>query len=159
MKTMNLVKPLLILFLSFISIQAFAQEPPAYSWLSGSWTGDGFGGTSEESWSAPSTDGTMMGMYRHHNADGSLNFYEFLILDENGLRLKHFTPNLEAWEEKADYLTFEMIQFDEKTIELKGLKFQLIEPDSMEIYLEMKAKEGSRTEVFHMRRVDSLLNK
>lgn len=128
-------------------------EKPAYAWLAGSWEGDGFGGRSEEVWSAPSEDGKMMGTYRHHKGDGKLNFYEFLILDEAGIRLKHFTPELVSWEEKEDFISFEMISYDEKTIEMKGLTFQLITPDQMEIYLKLKGNDGVvRTEVFHMTR-------
>ncbi len=130
------------------------SQTPAYAWLAGSWVGDGFGGTSEEVWSAPSADGTMMGTYRHHNGDGSLNFYEFLVLDETGMRLKHFKPDLEGWEEKKDYVTFEMVSYDETSINMKGLTFKYFAPDKMEIYLKLKSNGEVRTEVFHMRRRD-----
>lgn len=137
--------------LNFISLINVAQVNPAYSWLEGSWKGDGFDGSSEEVWSSPSADGKMMGVYRHHKADGSLNFYEFLILDEEGIRLKHFTPQLIGWEEKSDYVTFEMIRYDENTIEMKGLTFKRISPDKMEIYLKLMDDNGEiRTETFHM---------
>lgn len=126
---------------------------PAYSWIQGSWVGDGFGGYSEELWSPPGLDGKVMGTYRHYNADSSLNFYEFFVLDEEGLYLKHFNPDMTGWEEKGDHLTFKMISFDDKTIELKGLKYEYLPPDSMNIYLKMKTKDGGvRTEVFHMKR-------
>lgn len=75
------------------------------------------------------------------------------MLDEEGLYLKHFNPDMTGWEEKGDYLTFKMISFDDKTIELKGLKYEYLPPDSMNIYLKMKTKDGGvRTEVFHMKR-------
>ena len=54
-----------------------AQNDVPYRWIEGTWVGDGFGGTSEEVWSAPSADGTIMGSFRHFKGDGSLNFYEF----------------------------------------------------------------------------------
>lgn len=129
------------------------QKQPAYAWLEGSWVGDGFGGTSEEMWSSPAADGTMMGVYRHHTGDGQLNFYEFLLLDEEGMHLKHFSPEFEGWEEKEDYLTFKMISYDEKRIKMKGLTFELTAPDKMEIYLKMTNENDEvRTEVFHMTR-------
>ncbi|CAE7292101.1 unnamed protein product [Symbiodinium microadriaticum] len=135
------------------TLEAAVQEKPAYVWLAGAWEGDGFGGQSEEIWSVPSADGKMMGAYRHHTGDGELNFYEFLVLDETGIQLKHFTPELISWEEKEDFVTFEMISYDEKTIEMKGLTFKLITPDQMEIYLKLKGNDGVvRTEVFHMTR-------
>ena len=123
-----------------------------YSWLAGSWVGDGFGGTSEEVWSEPSEDGTMMGVYRHHKADGSLNFYEFIVLDKTGMRLKHFSPELKAWEDKEDHVTFEMVEFSKDKIAMKGLVFERKGEDKMEIRLKLKDGDKAWTEVFHMKR-------
>ncbi|MEQ9402410.1 MAG: DUF6265 family protein [Cyclobacteriaceae bacterium] len=123
-----------------------------YAWLAGSWTGDGFGGTSEEMWSPPSADGTMMGVYRHHKGDGSLNFYEFLVLDSTGLRLKHFTPDLIGWETKEKFVTFEMVEFTKDKIVLKGLIFERKSDNEMEIRLKLKYGEEVKTEVFKMKR-------
>ncbi len=123
-----------------------------YAWLAGSWTGDGFGGTSQEVWSQPDEQGVMMGMYRHYRANGELNFYEFILLDQNGMRLKHFDPDLKAWEEKEDYLHFEMVEIDEGRIEMKGLVLEQTGDDKMEIRLDMKRGEKKWTEVFHMQR-------
>lgn len=122
-----------------------------YQWLAGSWIGDGFGGVSEEHWSEP-VGGTMMGMYRHHK-DGKIVFYEFLLLDENGIRLKHFNPDITGWEEKNDYLTFEMISFSGNKIEMKGLVLERKSNSEMEIRLQMRRNGEAHTEVFSMRRM------
>ncbi|WP_421773667.1 DUF6265 family protein [Gracilimonas sp.] len=122
-----------------------------FRWLVGSWTGDGFGGISHETWAEP-VNGVMMGMYRHINAEGELNFYEFLLLDENGLRLKHFNPDLTGWEEKDDMLTFEMISYSKDKIELKGLTFEKKSDTEMTISLKMRRSDGFHTEVFNMKR-------
>lgn len=144
---------LLLTVLSFISLELFSQTaPPAYAWLAGHWTGDGFGGTSQEIWSPPSADGTMMGMYRHHNSDGTLNFYEFMTLDATGMKIKHFHPNMTAWEEKADFVNFAMISHDANRIELKGLVFIRKSDTEMEIHLSMKDGDKRWTEVFKMTR-------
>lgn len=143
-----------------LSLLVFASSEPErfnindYAWLAGRWTGDGFGGTSEEIWSPPSADGTMMGVYRHHNADGSLNFYEFLVLDKTGLRLKHFTPELTGWETKENYVTFEMVEFTADRLVLKGLIFERKSDTEMEIQLRMKRGDKVETEVFLMKRGD-----
>jgi len=144
-------KQLTIFLIGWVSL-AYAQEEVPYKWLQGHWVGDGFGGTSEEVWSAPSTDGTMMGCYRHFKADGSVNFYEFLLLDSAGLRLKHFNPNFEGWEEKEDFLHFKKLEVTKTKVILQGLIYERISDDEMKIYLDMKAKDGKRTEVFTMRR-------
>lgn len=122
-----------------------------YSWLAGSWTGDGFGGISHETWAEP-VNGTMMGMYRHINAEGELVFYEFLLLDETGMRLKHFNPDLTGWEEKDDMTTFEMVSYSKDKIEMKGLTLEKRSDTEMVISLKMKRNGESHTEVFNMKR-------
>jgi len=147
--TIRLTIPVLFLSNVFCS---FAQEKVPYAWISGEWIGDGFGGTSEEVWSQPSADGTIMGTYRHHEGDGSLNFYEFFVLDSTGLKLKHFNANLTGWESKEDFVHFELIAFTKNKIILKGLIYELKSENEMEIYLDLKQGEKKWTEVFKMRR-------
>jgi hypothetical protein len=121
-----------------------------YSWLVGSWTGDGFGGISHETWAEP-VNGTMMGMYRHIK-DGELVFYEFLLLDETGIRLKHFNPDMTGWEEKDDMTSFEMISFTKDKVVMKGLTFEKKSDTEMVISLKMKRVGELHTEVFTMKR-------
>ncbi|MEX2605347.1 MAG: DUF6265 family protein [Gracilimonas sp.] len=133
-----------------------AAEKPSFnindfSWLVGSWEGDGFGGISHETWAEP-VNGTMMGMYRHINKDGELVFYEFLLLDETGIRLKHFNPDLTGWEEKDDMTTFEMISFTKDKIEMKGLTIEKKSDSEMEIRLRMNRNGEAHTEVFNMKK-------
>jgi hypothetical protein len=148
------MKKLLLIFVLFqVGSICYAQENIVpYAWLAGSWTGDGFGGTSEELWSKPSADGTMMGTYRHHKGDGSLNFYEFMVMDSTGLRLKHFTPEMVSWETKEDFVHFKAIEFTENTIVLKGLVFERLSDTEMEIRLDLKNGDKDWTEVFKMTR-------
>ncbi|WP_422079908.1 DUF6265 family protein [Ulvibacterium sp.] len=127
---------------------------PEYAWLAGNWSGNGFGGTSEESWSLPSPDGTMMGMYRHLDSIGNITFYEFLLLDETGIRLKHFRPDLIGWETKEDFVTFEMVRYNGKIIELKGLIFKRKSENEMEILLKLRKGDVVKTEVFKMKKIN-----
>ena len=153
MKINTFILPVIALTVLFTVGFTLEKEKtePAYSWLQGRWTGNGFGGFSEEVWSPPGPDGKMMGVYRHFKADSSLNFYEFLVLDEEGMHLKHFKPDLEGWEEKEDFVSFKMISYDKSTIKMKGLTFQKTGADSMEIILRMKNSDGSvKDEIFKM---------
>ena len=155
-KTTVLLPSIIILFL-FIGLAASKSigkrsNVPEYAWLAGSWSGDGFGGTSEESWSLPSSDGTMMGMYRHLDAEGKITFYEFLVMDETGLRLKHFTPDFIGWETKEEFVTFEMVKYNKDQIELKGLIFERKSENEMEIRLKLRKGDAVETEVFKMKR-------
>ncbi len=122
-----------------------------YDWLVGHWKGDGFGGVSEEIW-APPVENIMMGMYRHHK-DGKIVFYEFMLLNKDGLHLKHFHPDLKGWEEKDDFVSFKTKDFQAGNIILSGLTFEQMGNDQMEIRLKMKRGEEVHTEVFEMKRV------
>ncbi len=154
-----LTLPILSLLISFHTIKETEPVTPEssgfniedFSWLVGTWTGDGFGGQSEETWSTP-VDDTMMGMFRHYK-DGEIVFYEFLLLDETGLKLKHFNPDITSWEEKDDFVSFEMISYTKDKIELKGLVFERKSDTEMEIHLRMRKSDGETfTEVFSMKR-------
>lgn len=154
--------PILSLLISFNTITETEPVSPEtsefniedFSWLVGTWTGDGFGGESEETWSTP-VDGTMMGMYRHYK-DDKIVFYEFLLLDETGLKLKHFNPDITSWEEKDDFVTFEMLSYTKDKIELKGLSFERKSDTELEIRLRMRNNDGEVfTEVFSMVRKSS----
>ena len=94
----------------------------------------------------------MMGTYRHHNADGTLNFYEFMVMDSTGLRLKHFNPDMEGWETKEDFVHFKSIAFTENRIVLEGLVFERRSDEEMEIRLDLKDGDKKWTEVFKMKR-------
>lgn len=122
-----------------------------YTWLAGHWIGDGFGGISEEVWALPA-DETMMGMYRHVK-DGKLVFYEFLLLDKDGLRLKHFHSDLKGWETKDEFVTFPMVEYSASKLVLKGLTFEKKSDTEMEIRLRLRRGGKVETEVFKMRRM------
>ncbi len=127
-----------------------------YTWLAGHWTGDGFGGTSEEVWTMPE-NGVMMGMYRHHGADGKLVFYEFLTLDKEGMRLKHFNPDMTGWETKEKFVSFAFVEATPDKLTFKGLVFERKSDTEMEISLRLNRSGKIETEVFHMKRASSLI--
>ena len=79
-----------------------------FSFLTGYWQGEGFGGDSEEMWMPP-VDGKMFGIFKQ-SANGELIFTEFMEITQSEgdwlLRLKHFNPDFSGWEEKSDFITF-----------------------------------------------------
>ncbi|MFY0651393.1 MAG: hypothetical protein JXQ96_05140 [Cyclobacteriaceae bacterium] len=125
-----------------------------FSWLAGSWIGDGFGGISEEMWSEP-TVGSIIGTYKHYN-DGKVVFYEFMAITEVegkiSLKLKHFNPDITGWEEKDDFVEFPFVQSSKNKIEFKGLVYELMSENEMEVRLKMRRKGEIVTEVFHFKR-------
>jgi Domain of unknown function (DUF6265) len=125
------------------------------AWLVGHWKGTGLGGVSEEVWAQPA-GGVMMGMYRLV-LEGAPSFYEFMHLAEvNGslaLKLKHFNPDLTAWEDKDGMVTFPLVKLAPNEAYFAGLTFRR-SGDRLQIFLAMRDKDGQvREEAFDLTRV------
>lgn len=125
-----------------------------YEWLAGRWTGDGFGGTSETVWTPPSKDGTMIGAFRLYDANGKPTLYQFLVLNKESLRIKHFYSNLKGWEEKEGYVTFKALEFSKNKITFEGLTYERKSKNEQEIRLQVNRDGKISTEVFHKKRAD-----
>jgi hypothetical protein len=125
------------------------------AWFVGSWTGSGLGGVTDEIWSPPAA-GAMMGMFRLVR-DGKLVFYEFLTLVEQDgsllLKLKHFNADLTGWEEKANFVTFRLLEMSPEAAYFNGLTFRRQGADGLEIFLALRDSAGTvREERFVMKR-------
>ena len=153
---------LLILFgVSVTATICLSQSLPASSkahtladleFISGHWTGEMDGGTTDEHWSAPSGD-NMMGVFRYVKG-GKAVFYEMLLIEMTAtgpvLRLKHFNPGLIGWEEQTQVYSYALVdvarhkavfESPEKTTRMT---FQRTSPDLMVVVLE-RMKEGKMT--------------
>lgn len=79
--------------------------------LAGAWRGDMAGGLSEEVWSEPSGS-SIMGCFRWLKEDCSPRMFEMLTITREGdatlLRLRHYTPTLNAKEEADKPLTLSL---------------------------------------------------
>lgn len=80
------------------------------SWMQGHWSGNLGENRVEEHWSEPA-GGQMMGMFRWLDGE-QIQFYEFMTISESEsgveLRIKHFNDDLSGWEEKDEYVTFNL---------------------------------------------------
>ncbi len=118
------------------------------AWLAGNWKGEGFGGIIEEAW-APPLGGTMMGMFRLVN-DDKVNFYELMVLEESEgslvLRVKHFTSEFEAWEEKEESIAFRLVRLGDKQAFFSGLTIHRIDEETLLTYLVMHSRDGKVSE-------------
>ena len=159
MKDFNM-KIIVAFTIILLSTDCFSQniETPKiadFKWLTGNWVGDGFGGVSQEAWTEP-TANSMIGVYKHYK-DGKPTFYEFMTISEMdgkiSLKLKHFNPDMTGWEEKADFVEFPLISATPTKIAFKGLIYELVDKDKMEIRLKLKEDGVENTEVFHFERV------
>ena len=113
------------------------------SWMVGSWVGDAFGGTFEEVWNPPSF-GTMVGMFKVMGDEG-VSFYELMLLaEEQGslvLKVKHFSPDFTAWEEKDDYVTFRLVSVAPGAVHFSGLSFYQASEDEIHGYIALHNDE------------------
>jgi hypothetical protein len=113
------------------------------AWLAGSWTGTAFGKRFEEHWNPPSA-GTMVGLFKLMDDDG-VSFYEILLLtvDEGSLSLKvkHFSPDFTAWEEKGDYVDFRLVKIEEDALHFAGISFYRRDENNIDGYIVMKNGE------------------
>ncbi len=124
------------------------------TWLVGRWKGTGLDGVSEEIWADP-VGGVMMGMYRLV-INGKPSFYEFMHLSEEqgslALKLKHFNPDLTAWEEKDRFVTFPLVKLGTKEAFFSGLTIRLLADGKLEIFLALQQNGKVREERFELER-------
>jgi hypothetical protein len=125
------------------------------AWIVGSWAGEAFGGTFEETWN-PASLGTMVGMFKVMG-DGEISFYELMLLAEEegslSLKVKHFSADFAAWEDKEDYLNFRLVKVEDAAVHFSGLSFYRINDDEMHSYLTFRDGDSVREEKLVYRRV------
>ncbi len=118
-------------------------------WLVGSWQGTAFGEQFEEVWN-PASAGTMVGMFKLFDKEKGINFYELMLLKEEGdsleLWVKHFSADFKAWEEKDDFVKFKLVRLEKDAIHFSGLSLYRKSPDIINGYIVMKSKDESYTE-------------
>jgi hypothetical protein len=124
------------------------------AWMAGSWEGEAFGDKFEEVWNPPSS-GTMVGMWKLLDGDG-VKFYELMLIveEENSLSLKvkHFSADFTAWEEKPDYVNFRLVKLESDAVHFSGLSFYRINENEMHAYLVMRQGEEIHEEQLIFRR-------
>ena len=111
------------------------------SWLAGTWTGTAFGKQFEETWNPPSA-GSMVGLFKLYDDEG-VSFYELMLLtvDEGtlSLRVKHFNADFTAWEDKGDYVNFQLVKLDDDALHFGGLSFYRRDDGTIDGYIVMKS--------------------
>jgi len=94
-----------------------------------------------------------MGMFRFTDENGDVQFLEFWVLDASGMKLKHFDPEFVGWEEKDDFVNFEMIKSEPNKVTMKGLIYERTPENTLKIALDMQQDDGKlTTERFELQR-------
>ena len=116
------------------------------SWLVGSWAGTAFGQDFEETWNPASAD-SMVGMFKLMGDDG-VAFYELLTMTVDdgtlSLKVKHFNADFTAWEEKGDFVNFQLVKLEEDALHFGGISFYRRGEDLIDGYIVMKNGEEVR---------------
>lgn len=126
------------------------------AWLVGAWKGEGFGSDLFESYSAP-IGGQMPGHF-YVAKDGKPSMYEFVMIAEVGdsieYRVRHFNPDMTAWEEKERFVRFPLVAAEGDNWYFDGLTIRRTGPDSSEHVVRITGKDGKASEaVLRYRRV------
>ncbi|MFT7550881.1 MAG: hypothetical protein ACI9BV_001188 [Rhodothermales bacterium] len=116
----------------------------ALSLMVGTWTGEGFGGSIDEIWTGAG-GGQMHGLFRIVEEDGVV-LSEHMVIDladgRPSLRVKHFSPSFEGWEEKEASVTFPLIRAEADTLFFGGLTIVRLGDDALKYYLAMGSADG-----------------
>ena len=113
--------------------QGLSGKTPKYlHWLIGNWKGVQDESQIEEYWS-PYGGGTLMAMFRWIKNQTVL-FYEFITIEQENehviLRIKHFYPKMQGWEEKDKSIDFLLVQLEEQ----EAVFLQVNKPDQWLVY-------------------------
>lgn len=132
---------------------ADGESPPAAtmddaSWLIGSWEGTAFGQRFEETWNPPSAN-SMIGTFKLMDGD-DVSFYELLLLTVDdgslSLKVKHFSADFTAWEDKADFVNFRLVKIEPDALHFSGISFYRRGDDAMNGFIVMRNADGVREE-------------
>jgi hypothetical protein len=138
-----------------------AAEIGKLTWLVGRWKGSGLGATAEEVWLDP-VAGTISGTFRLSKPDGAV-FYEIMTLGTKdgvtAMRLKHFHPSLEGWEERTDVQQFPLLRIEDDRYYFEGMTL-VHRGDALDIHLEIENRKAgtSRIEIFRYQRIGGRLD-
>ena len=120
-----------------------------FAWIAGRWTGDGLGGTREEVYSPPA-GGVMLGHFQATDEHGAAFFELIAFREESGpvmLRLRHFNPDLHAWENKAQTVDFPLVAIEGNRFFFSGLTIERVSNDETRHFILLKNKDGTLAEM------------
>jgi len=97
-------------------------------------------------------EGIMLATYRHVSEEKN-NFFELISISENKdgslvMKLRHFNPDLTAWEDEEGQLVWEMKAISDSSVTFGPCTYTLTEPNKMEISLIMNNDGKVETELF-----------
>ena len=97
----------------------------------------------------------MVGMFKLVEG-GEVAFYELMLLTEDqgslSLKVKHFSSDFTAWEDKEDYVNFRLVKVEDDAIHFSGISFYRIAAGEIHAYLVLHNEEKTWEEKLVVRR-------
>ncbi|MBW3670161.1 MAG: hypothetical protein KY432_00655 [Acidobacteria bacterium] len=134
---------------------------PDLEMIVGTWQGGDGDVLIEEIWSRPAS-GQLIGMFRMIRGNES-QFYELMTIEplDDGwvMYMRHFSPGLEAWEDKSGALVFDLTEVSERRIvfDQREAETNLIyerEEDELTVILEKEVDGAWKRTPFRYRLVE-----
>jgi hypothetical protein len=139
--------------------------PPATiaeaAWLVGDWVGTGIAGAQATEVWLPPTGPTMVGVFVQEKPDGTILFTEHMYLTEDAgslmVKLKHFNPDLTAWEEKDGMVRFRLLSIEPCAAYFASLTFRCEGDDGLLVAVRMRSEGDEVNELlFRFKRREAL---
>lgn len=93
----------------------------------------------------------MHGIFRMEQ-EGKLIFTEYMSILKDSIsfvmKIKHFTPEFDGWEEKDEATEFRFIKKENNTLYFSGLTATLVDNNHLNIYVAFKEDEKTTEELF-----------
>jgi len=147
---MKQLTALALSLVAYLGLPATTERPISdhpLAWMAGHWSGQGLGGTVDESW-MPSAGGAMLGTFRLIQ-DGEVKFYELMTIENrpSGLvmSLKHFDPDLTSWEAKDEARVWPGEMLEDGVMRFGPVEYQRNKENGMVVRVEVtKGTETSQ---------------
>ena len=68
------------------------------------------------------------------------------------MKVKHFSADFTAWEDKADYVDFRFVKSEENEVHFSGISFYRIDDDTVHGYIVFRNGDDVREEKLVYRR-------
>ncbi len=155
------LNPSILFFSIFLCLPSFGQDIlwgdslsaspkikiTKMGWLEGNWKSKGKEISIQESWTRNGAH-SMMGVASIYERDKIILFEICTITEEEGtliLRLRHFSDQLKAWEEKDKPIEKKLLKIENSKFYFDGYTFEKVSKDEIKIHIQSNEADEKLT--------------